>query len=251
MAATIPALTSVPDKLDGTTIADAPSGLSRAQKQRWIACYRKALAIYPRKETWADYVSDRATWTRACHLDIAMRAAKENASPKLRGRPSTLPPPGRGLALLGHLLEVHVITPCGRIARHKFTGLPDLLWSPYCKFDSATGSLFCFPGIRAKSPKTCPHNVSKAIDAYIEWNDRNFVPEGCSRIRAPKTKMLAADPACAVIYRSDKFSKTGEMRDYIHIFDKNVFFMRSAPGQPPSLFMGGGKLKLTRDGLAN
>lgn len=225
---------------DGITLDDAPRHLSREKRSVWINAYGTSVSFYPSPK-----------WSQLCRFDIANRAAREIGSRKLSGRPRYLPDPKNGLVLLGQVVELHYVTPCGRIARLPFNDRPDLLWSTHCRFDSAKGSLFIFPKRRVPPPgPKCPANIRLAMKIFEEWNDCRVKPQGCTPMSYDRSMMRPADPLIGILYQSDKFTP-GKKTHYIHADSKDVFLLQSAPGNTECYFIGGGKLKIGRAGLEN
>lgn len=212
----------------------APGGMTELQRTVWDAVYWRAEHLYGGE--WSAHVADKIC------ADLWTSTGRARAQPNR----VKLPDPG-DMIWLGYAMSLQYFDPSSPdlLVVHKFTTMPDCLWSPRLQ------AVMVYPRLVLPPPTVMPEDVPKLLRLYRTWHEGKYPKRGASRVQLPDPTPRAIYPAAAIVYRSDKFDKDGVWVDYIHHHDKGA---RGQPG--PMVYDGGsawmlrgGRLELTADGL--
>lgn len=217
----------------------------------WAKLEANALRLYSAhwKKNGKNPASHARDVANAVTLSVYKRALIFGTTARRRlPRERKMPNP-RGCAFLGKLHSVHFARmvagrPTGEIGVVLVPPSTDCLWSP------RLAAVVAFPGQRLGPPIEKAARVPEAAAIYRIWH-KGREPWGASRMRMPDPRFADAQPAIATGYVSDKFSDDGELVEYLHHHEQDVFCWWGPPGAstPQAILVRGGRLAVTAGGL--
>lgn len=113
--------------------------------------------------------------------------------------------------------------------------------------DPSGSRLFIFPAKKKNSSIPDTNTNNKAIALFEKWSRWNA--SKASKANLPNKKLSRLGKVSAITYYSEKFSRDGKKRGYIHHFNYPPTVSADSRASPSVFRISGGKLKITSRGI--